>query len=280
MKKILLLSIPSMIIIIVIFISFIVASLLTLDFFGEDNTTNYEDGNVIINQNYVVNNLPYAKKYKSAVNKNLQNGYVPLDRILYFYSANNKLSFDKIYQDNLENKRLKPISKVCELEDYKKLLVCENPKVSEDGAKPFSKPLDFSGVTVTSFFMEQRKVFNVSDVHPAWDLAIGAGTPVYAVCDGKIDKVVFPYTQNTTNKSGGRGNYITLKCNVNGEELSVIYGHLYPNSNKVSVGDMVGRGTQIASVGTTGYSTGNHLHFEVQKKNKTKIDGMSLINFS
>ena len=280
MKKILLLSIPSMIIIIVIFISVIVASLLTLDFFGEDNTTNYEDGNVIINQNYVVNNLPYAKKYKSAVNKNLQNGYVPLDRILYFYSANNKLSFDKIYQDNLENKRLKPISKVCELEDYKKLLVCENPKVSEDGAKPFSKPLDFSGVTVTSFFMEQRKVFNVSDVHPAWDLAIGAGTPVYAVCDGKIDKVVFPYTQNTTNKSGGRGHYITLKCNVNGEELSVIYGHLYPNSNKVSVGDMVGRGTQIASVGTTGYSTGNHLHFEVQKKNKTKIDGMSLINFS
>lgn len=269
-----------MIIIIVVFISVIVASLLTLDFFGEDDTSNSENGNVNINQNYIVNNAPYAKKYKRAVNKNLQNGYVPLDRILYFYSANNKLSFDKIYQDNLENKKLKPISKVCELDDYKKLSVCENPKVSEDSAKPFLKPLNFTGVAVTTFFMEQREVFNVSDVHPAWDFAIGAGTPVYAVCDGKIDKVVFPYSQNTTNKSGGRGNYITLKCNVNGEELSIIYGHLYPNSNKVSVGDLVGSGTQIASVGTTGYSTGNHLHFEVQKKDKTKIDGMSLINFS
>ena len=208
MKKVLLIIVPSFLIVFVVSICVLVSSLLTLDFFGESDVTT-DDSNVVFNERYVVNNLPYASKYKKVVNKNIQNGYVPLERILYFYEENNKLSFDKIYQDNLENKRLKPISKVCELDDYKNLSVCENPKSIEDSSKPFVKPLNFNGVLVTSFFMEQRVVFGNYDTHPAWDLAIDAGTPVYAVCDGKVDKVVFPYSQNITNKSGGRGNYIT-----------------------------------------------------------------------
>jgi len=278
MKKILIFGLPTLVVLFVIFLCTLVASLLTLDFFSTDDV-NTDNGEIIFNEHYVVNNLPYANKYRNVVNKYLSDGYVPLERILYFYSANNSLSFDKIYKDNLENKRLKSAVKVCEMDDYKNLSVCENPKTVEDGSKPFVKPLNFSGVVATSFYMEQRVVFGNKDVHPAWDLATSAGTPVYAVCDGKVDKVVFPYSQNVTNTSGGRGNYIILKCNYGSEELSIIYGHLYPGSNKVSSGDIVSKGMEIANVGTTGYSTGNHLHFEVQKKNKATIDGMSLINF-
>ena len=60
----------------------------------------------------------------------------------------------------------------------------------------------------------------------------------------------------------------------------VTYGHLFPNSSQVKVGDTVNQNQLIAKVGTTGYSTGNHLHFQVQKEDNTYIDGMSFINFS
>lgn len=48
---------------------------------------------------------------------------------------------------------------------------------------------------------------------------------------------------------------------------------------KVKVNDLVKQGQQIASVGTTGYSTGNHLHYQVEL-NGNPIDGLSLIDFT
>ena len=73
---------------------------------------------------------------------------------------------------------------------------------------------------------------------------------------------------------------ISIQCEVGNENsYQVIYGHLYPNSQRVSVGDDVNHWTQIAEVGTTGYSTGSHLHYEVKINNKL-VDGMSLIDFN
>lgn len=276
MKKVLIFG-GSVVCLLPVFLIILVASLLTLDFFGSDDSSNI---NISLEQKYIVNNYQYAKKYKSTITKYIQNGYVPLERIIYFYSANNDLSFDKVYIDNLENKKLKSIPKVCEINDYKNLKVCETPAEEEESGTPFAKPIDFSGVRISSFFMEQRKVFGKFDVHAAWDLAKSAGSDVYSVCDGIVEKVVFPYSQNTGSSKGGRGNNIILRCSVDNEELKVIYGHLYPNSSRVSAGDTVTKGMKIAEVGTTGYSTGNHLHFEVQTKNGVKIDGMKLINFA
>ena len=59
-----------------------------------------------------------------------------------------------------------------------------------------------------------------------------------------------------------------------------MYAHLYPDSAKVKVGDKVNHWTEIAEVGTTGYSTGNHLHYQVNDENKKAIDGMQFIDFS
>ena len=56
--------------------------------------------------------------------------------------------------------------------------------------------------------------------------------------------------------------------------------HLYPHSGKVKVNDRVSQGQQIAEVGTTGYSTGNHLHFQVSNSKNNVVDGLSLINFN
>lgn len=251
---------------------------MVMDFFGAN-----------ITDNYVENNMDYAETYKSTLNQALKNGlgYVPLNRILYFYLENDNLSFYQIYQDNIDkdSNKLLEISEVCKLSTYKILSGCKTSEISSSGQideeqnKPFTTPIDFSKVTITSFFMEERIVFGKEDVHSAWDLAAANQTPVKAVCDGTIKKVSFTQSENVTNTNAGGGNQIWLSCAVDDIEYTVWYAHLYPNSAKVKEGDTVHAGDQIAEVGTTGYSTGPHLHYQVQL-NGSNVDGMSLIDFS
>lgn len=255
----------------------IVPVLMILDFFGAN-----------ITDDYVENNMDYADKYKETLNKALKNGYgyVPLNRILYFYLEDEKLSFYDIYLDNIDrdSNKMMAISEVCVLNKYKIYDVCKELDSSDqldvEQNKPFVSPIDFSKATVTSFFMEERIVFGESDVHSAWDLAAGNKTPVKAVCDGEVTQVSFTQKENVTNTSAGGGNQIKIKCVID-EEVSytVWYAHLYPDSAKVKVGDTVKAGDELAGVGTTGYSTGPHLHYQVQLDGNN-VDGMSLIDFS
>jgi len=253
--------------------------LMLLDFFG----ANVTDG-------YVENNSQYAELYKPVVRSNLinGNGYVSLDRILYFYLENDNLTFTEIYQDNLDQdlKQVKPISDVCEMDKYKNYSVCKLDEISESGQineiqnKPFSSPLDFKELSVTSFFMEERIIYGEANTHNAWDFGASAETPIYSVCDGEVINVSFPYSTNTIDTNGGAGNSIKIRCTVDDDiEYIVLYGHLYPNSSKVKVGDKVSEWQLIGTVGTTGYSTGNHLHFQVSFNGQV-IDGLSLIDFN
>ena len=252
----------------------IIPCLMILDFFGAN-----------ITDDYVENNMDYADQYKSILNKALKNGYgyVPLNRILYFYLENDQLSFYDIYIDNIDNdtNKMMTISEVCELQKYKNYDVCRNldssNQIDEEQNKPFNSPIDFSKATITSFFMEERIVFGESDVHTAWDLAAGNQTPVYATCDGIVTQVSFTQNENVTNTSAGGGNQIKIKCEIDDEvTYTVWYAHLYPGSSKV---DQVKAGDELAGVGTTGYSTGPHLHYQVQFDG-SNVDGMSLIDFS
>ena len=151
--------------------------LMLLDFFG----ANVTDG-------YVENNSQYAELYKPVVRSNLinGNGYASLDRILYFYLENDNLTFIEIYQDNLDQdlKQVKPISDVCEMDKYKNYSVCKLDEISESGQineiqnKPFSSPLDFKELSVTSFFMEERIIYGEANTHSAWDFGASAETPI------------------------------------------------------------------------------------------------------
>ena len=102
-------------------------------------------------------------------------------------------------------------------------------------------------------------------VHDAWDFGSGENEPVFAVCDGKIETVNFPYESNAQ-VGYGYGNYIVIKCDLDGGKYKVLYGHLYPRSARVDEKDRVEKGDHIAGVGPTGRSTGNHLHYEVSYK--------------
>ena len=264
---------------VVIALVILIPVLMVMNFFG----ANITDG-------YIENNSEYADEYISVANKNIKekNGYVSLERILYFYLADNSLTFDEIYNDNLDKdtKKLIPISEVCSIKKYKVLNVCKAENISSSGqideeqAKPFSPPIDFSTSTITSFFMEERVVYGKSNVHKAWDIANSEKTPVYATCDGKVESVSFPYSENKIDTNDTQaGNNIKISCEVNDLKYIVWYGHLFPNSSKVKVGDSVSKGQVIAGVGTTGYSTGNHLHYQVYLDGQV-IDGMSLVDFN
>lgn len=277
-KKIILISS-----IFIIFLFLLITPILTLFNFFED-----DESKVIMDENYVSNNYPYSKDYISVVNKNIRdgNGYVTLSRVLYFLLEDNKLTYDEVYTDNLsiERKQEKPISEVCKMDKYKKYSVCNSESIAESGQndsyeeKPFGKPINFTSMNVSSFFMQNRKI-GVSSVHKAWDFSAPEGTPVYSVCNGTVEDVTFPYQTNVKNMSDkGGGNRIKINCNYGSKTYSVFYMHLYPNSYLVKKGQVVSKGDLIAGVGTTGMSTGNHLHFQVNLNGK-EIDGMKLIGF-
>lgn len=95
--------------------------------------------------------------------------------------------------------------------------------------------------------------------------------PVHASSDGVIKEIVNNYNKTDT-ETKNYGNYIIIK-HTDGYET--LYAHLKYQSSNLSVGDTVKQGDTIALMGNTGYSNGNHLHFEIRKDN-TKINPLEL----
>jgi len=246
-------------------------------------------GGEISDTGYVEGNMEYANEFREVLNDNITdnlNGYIPLSRILYFYNEDPNLSFSDIYKNNLDNelKTIKPISDVC-MESFTSFDVCSDEEISNSNQideypyKPFNAPLKFNEALITSYYGEERIVFNNYSIHEAWDFACPSLTPVYSIGEGIVKTVRFNQNSNITDTSNGAGNYIEILYNIDDVEYLVIYAHLYPNSSKVKEGDKVSSWQQIAGVGTTGYSTGDHLHFQVSVDGRN-IDGLNLVDFT
>ena len=88
------------------------------------------------------------------------------------------------------------------------------------------------------------------------DLAAKEGTPVLAAANGKV------LLARKTGWNDGYGMYVIILSEIAGHKVETIYAHL--SSIDVSAGDTVSRGEKIGGVGSTGDSTGDHLHFEVR----------------
>ncbi len=89
--------------------------------------------------------------------------------------------------------------------------------------------------------------------HNGVDLAAPIGTPIYASASGVV------IVSNVGGWNGGYGNFIIIS-HANGTQT--VYSH--NTKNLVQAGDYVEQGDQIATVGTTGKSTGPHVHFEIR----------------
>jgi murein DD-endopeptidase MepM/ murein hydrolase activator NlpD len=96
--------------------------------------------------------------------------------------------------------------------------------------------------------------YHVWQLHAGMDIAADGGEPIYAAADGQVASAGW---------RGGYGNYTCVGHGTyEGRSLSTCYGH--QSRILVSSGQWVTRGQLIGRVGTTGASTGNHLHFEVR----------------
>lgn len=95
--------------------------------------------------------------------------------------------------------------------------------------------------------------------HTGVDWAVASGTPILAVKSGTV--VISEALKYSSGRYRSYGEYIVIDHH---DGTMTLYAHGYPGSRRVSPGDSVSQGQQIMSVGTTGNSTGNHLHFEVR----------------
>ena len=121
---------------------------------------------------------------------------------------------------------------------------------------PFYRfPLQHAVVT-SDFGMRKSPFTGKSTYHAGIDLAAPTGSPVYACASGTIIEIAY---------SNIYGNYILLRHDDGRESL---YGHL--SKVRARLYEKVKSGIVIGYVGSTGLSTGPHLHFEVREQGKAK----------
>lgn len=131
------------------------------------------------------------------------------------------------------------------------IAVFERPSVSVPSLTPVNGARMSSG-----FGMRNHPVRGGRRMHKGVDLAAPTGTPVYATADGIVGLARW-----------GRGYGLYIKID-HGAELETRYAHL--SRLAVSAGERVEKGEVIGYVGSTGWSTGPHLHYEV------RVDGVAV----
>jgi murein DD-endopeptidase MepM/ murein hydrolase activator NlpD len=126
----------------------------------------------------------------------------------------------------------------------------------QDGviAVPSDKPVQAAAAFSSGFGYRSDPFHAGAAMHPGIDLSGAYGTAIYATADGTVLRAGW--------NNGGYGNLVELD---HGRGITTRYGHM--SAILVSAGQHVTRGQQIGRMGSTGRSTGNHLHYEV------RIDG-------
>ena len=134
-----------------------------------------------------------------------------------------------------------------------------------------------AGRISSSYGRRRHPILGYSRMHAGIDFAARSGTPIYAVTDGTVA---------FAGRHGGHGNYVKLS---HGGGLGTGYGHM--SRIAVSSGQRVRRGQVIGYVGSTGLSTGPHLHYEMYRNGATvnpssvafvmraQLSGSELANF-
>jgi len=109
-----------------------------------------------------------------------------------------------------------------------------------------------NGARISSGFgMRKHPILGYSKMHKGMDFAAPTGTPIYAAGDGVVEMA---------GVSGSYGNYLRIKHT---SQYASAYGHISKFAKGIRAGMKVRQGQVVAYVGSTGRSTGPHLHYEV-----------------
>ena len=111
-------------------------------------------------------------------------------------------------------------------------------------------PVDGARIS-SNFGMRRHPIAGYQRMHQGIDFAVGYGTPVVSAADGVVVEA---------RRWGGYGNWVRIR-HSNGLETG--YAHLARFASGLRAGQRVSQGQVIAYVGSTGASTGPHLHYEV-----------------
>ena len=132
------------------------------------------------------------------------------------------------------------------------LLATSDSTLSYGGSMIWPLPSVWDSSWITSpYGWREHPVYHTQRFHTGLDIAADGGTPIYAAADGKV--ILREYY-------GGYGNCIMID---HGDGVVSLYGHMSAYGG-FNVGDYIFSGEVLGYVGTTGTSTGNHLHFEVR----------------
>jgi murein DD-endopeptidase MepM/ murein hydrolase activator NlpD len=124
------------------------------------------------------------------------------------------------------------------------------PSFAPSGPSRGGLIMPVAGVFSSPFGWRTDPISGVRGFHPGQDIAAAWGTPIYAATSGVV---------SIAGWVSGYGNYT---CINRDPSFATCYGH--QSAILVSVGQQVSQGQHIGNVGSTGYSTGPHLHFEVR----------------
>lgn len=118
-----------------------------------------------------------------------------------------------------------------------------------------------NGRVTSPFGYRRHPILGYRRLHTGLDIAAGYGTPIHAAASGTV---------NMAGRNGGYGNFVRI---AHGDNLQTAYGHM--SRIAVSSGSRVTQGQIIGYVGSTGLSTGPHLHYEMLRGGQ-KIDPRSV----
>jgi murein DD-endopeptidase MepM/ murein hydrolase activator NlpD len=162
------------------------------------------------------------------------------------------------------NRQVAALARQQELERQRRLREQQQRQQSSGGSVvgtgQFVWPV--SGTITSPFGTRRHPVFGDMRFHGGIDIGAAHGTTVVAADSGSV--IISSYNSSY-------GNYVVIS---HGNGITTLYAHL--STRSVSVGDSVSRGQQIGRVGSTGVSTGPHLHFEVSV-NGTRVNPRSYL---
>ncbi len=178
--------------------------------------------------------------------KNIQDAISQNEKMIY------KLKTDRATWEKAERDLARQSREIADMINKQTVKAEKNQqKISVSGG--FIRPV--GGPVTSPFGWRVHPIFKRKIFHSGVDLGMPMNASVKAANSGKVIFVGW---------YGGYGKVVIIDHGrINGVPTTTLYAHL--NSYRVSVGSTVVRGQVIANVGTTGYSTGPHLHFEVRQ---------------
>ena len=210
----------------------------------------------------------YQSLYETALRNNVPTSVIEELVRIYSYDVDFQRkvqpgdSFEVLYSDdeNVENKNEVRYAELSVGGDTKKYY---HFQTTDDGtydyydetgksAKKFlvRKPVAV-GLVTSGFGWRTHPMLHISELHSGVDWGAPMGTPIFAAGNGSIEEIGL---------KGGYGKYVRIR-HANGYETA--YGHMTAFARGLDVGSKVRQGQIIGFVGSTGMSTGSHVHFEI-----------------